>query len=146
MHTRHPVVLFLRQRGIRITHTRSHQLCHAALNQFLRQLGILQLVADGYAKTRTNELGQIGVQRMKRETRHLQCLRSTACSIAAVGERDIQYLARLHGILRIRLVEITATKQQHRIRILCLDVTELFHHRCKFFCHIFKLSTFNFKL
>ena len=75
---------------------------------------------------------------MKRKARHLLCLIDSAGAVAAVGECDVEYLARPHGIFAIGLVEVATTKQQHRVRVLCLDVAKLFHHRSNLFllfCH-----------
>src|SRR5699024_7649512 len=50
--------------------SRRHQLRDASLYEFLCQLRVLQLVADGHALAGTYQLGQIGVECMMRKARH----------------------------------------------------------------------------
>ena len=71
---------------------------------------------------------------------HLQGFGLFARTIAAMGEGDIQYLARAYCIFCVCLIEVTTTKQQYRIRILILNLTKLLHHgslHCIYLCHIF---------
>ena len=67
---------------------------------------------------------------MEGKTRHLQGLCCRTATVTAVCQRDIEDLGGPYGVLRISLIEIAATKQQHGIRVLRLDVPELLHHRC----------------
>ena len=126
LHGSHPCVFFLLQRGVGVTHTGSNQLGNPAFHQFLRQFRVFQLVAYRHAPPRAHQLRQIGIQRMEGETCHLR--RGCSAPVIAVGERDIQYLAGFHSVLAIGLVEVAAPKQQHRIRVLRLDVSKLLHH------------------
>ena len=127
MQAAEPVVLFLSEASIVVTGTGCHQLCHAALYQSFGQFGILELVAYCYAHAGANELGQIGIQCMKREARHSRAVHRSA-TVVALGEGDVQYLGCAGGILGVRLVEVTATKQQQCVRVLLFDTAELLHH------------------
>ena len=132
------VVLLVIEHGILHSHTWRHQFRDASLHQLLRQLRIFQLVADGYAASCTDELRQIGVQRMMRKTSHLVAL---VIAVVAVGQRDAQYLRGNNSVVAIRLVEVATTEQQQRLRVFRLEVEELFHHRSElltvFLCHLF---------
>ena len=127
------VVLLVVQHRILHGHTWGHQFRDAALDQFLRQLRIFQLVADGHTLASPDELWQIGVQRMVREPRHLVAL---VVAVVTVGQRDAEYLRGNDGVLAIGLVEVAATKQQQRLRVLGLEVEKLFHHRGEFLRHV----------
>ena len=112
-----------------------HQFGDATLDELLRQLRVFQLVADGHPFAGTDELRQIGVQRMVRETGHLVAL---VIAVIPMGQRDAQYLRSDDGIIAVGLVEVAATKQQQRLRVFCLEVEELFHHGRQlavFLCH-----------
>ena len=137
MQARHPVVLLLRERRVRITDARRDELRDTALDEFLRQFGILQLVAYRDAQTRPHEFGQVGVEGMERKARHLCRLLP---AVIAVREGDGQDFRCLHRILRVGLVEVAATEEQHRIRILRFDVAKLLHHRSYFIFIIHKNS------
>ena len=118
-------------------HTRGHQFCDTSLNKLLRQFGVFQLVADGHSSSCPYELRQIGVQGVMRESGHFIALHP--CPIIAMGQCDAQYLCGNDGIVAIRLVEVATAKQQQGLRVFCLEVEELFHHRSHllavFLCH-----------
>ena len=80
------IVLLVVEHRVLHSHTRGDQLRDASLHQFLGELGVFQLVADGHAPACTDELGQIGVEGMMGETRHLVAL--PPCPIVAMGQRD----------------------------------------------------------
>ena len=69
---------------------------------------------------------------MVREPRHLVAL---VVAVVTVGQRDAEYLRGNDGVLAIGLVEVAATKQQQRLRVLRLEVEKLFHHWCEFLRH-----------
>ena len=79
------IVLFVVKDGILHGHARRHQLSDAALDQFLGQLGVFQLVADGHALAGTDEFGQIGVEGVMGEARHLVTL---VIAVISVCQRD----------------------------------------------------------
>ena len=66
-------------------HTRRDQLGDASLHEFLGEFGVFELVADGNAVTGPNELGQVGVECMMGEARHLDAARSSAIVSAGKG-------------------------------------------------------------
>ena len=136
MDTCHPVVLFLGEGSVRIADTGSDEFGNATLNQFLGQFRVFQLVAYRHAEACPYQLGQVGVECMEGESRHLEGLCRTTATVGAVSQRDIEYLRCFDSVFRVGLVEIAATEEQHRVGILRLDVAELLHHRCQFFCHI----------
>ena len=107
-------------------HTGRHQFGDAALDEFLGQLGVLQLVADGDTLAGTDEFGQIGVQGMVGKTRHLG---SSGSTVAAPREGDAQNLAGSDCILQVGLIKVTHTEQQYRIGMLGLHLDKLLHHR-----------------
>ena len=138
MQAGHPVVLFLREGGVRIADTRCDEFGNTPLDQFLRQFGIFELVANGDTQSCPHEFGQVGIEGVERKARHLQSLHSTTAAVRTMCQRDIQDLRRLHGILCVSLIEVAATEEQHRVRILRFDVAKLLHHRSYFifFRHI----------
>ena len=108
----------------------SHQFSDAALDELLCQLRVFQLVADGDALAGPDEFRQVRIEGMIGEARHCETLSSRILAIVAMRQGDAQYLGGDDRILGIRLVEVTATEQQQRLRVLRLEVIELFHHRC----------------
>ena len=139
------VVLLVVQHIVAEGHAWSHQLSDASLDQFLRQLRVFQLVADGYALASPDELRQIGVEGMMREACHLVAL---VVAVVAPGQGDAQDARSYHGILAVSLIEVTTSKQQHSIGMLCLQVEKLLHHWGHLpvlLCHLF-LFLFTFEL
>ena len=120
------VVLLVVQHIVVDGDARRHQLRNAALHQLLGQLGVFQLVADGHTPSGAYQLGQVGVQRMMRESRHLDGL---LLAVGALGQRDAQYLGRRNGIGGVGLVEVATPEQHQGIGMLRLEVEKLFHHR-----------------
>ena len=128
MHGSQEVVLPVVQHIVVDGNSRRHQLRDAALHQFLRQLRVLQLVADGHTLAGTYQLGQIGVERMMRETRHFD---GFPLAIGTFGQGNTEDFGRDDGIGGIGFIEVTTTKQHDSIGMLCLQVEELLHHRGK---------------
>ena len=130
------VVLLIVEHVLIDRHARCHQLRDATLDELLRHLGVFQLVADGHAASCTYQFRQIGVERMVRETSHLELL---VLAVSTLGKRDAQYLASYDSVGRVCLVEVATTKQHDSIRMLGLKLQELLHHRGHhyIFCHIF---------
>ena len=72
---------------------------------------------------------------MMGKARHLVTL---VVTVVTMGQGDTQYLSSRYGIFTIGLIEVTTTKQQHSIRMLCLQVEKLLHHWGEFpifLCH-----------
>ena len=122
------VVLAVVQHVVVDADTGRHQLRNAALHQLLGQLGVFQLVADGHALARTDELGQVRVERMIGKSGHLDGL---LLAVGTLGQRDAQDFGGHNGIGRVGFIEVSATEQHHGVRVLGLEVEKLFHHRCK---------------
>ena len=140
VHSAEKVILLVVQHVVRQRHARRHQLGDAALHEFLRQLGVLQLVADGHALAGTYQLRQIRVQCVVGESRHLVAL---VITVVTVGQRDAQDTRRRDGVLAVRLVEVAAAEQHHRVGVLRLQVEKLLHHRGQlpvFLCHFTVLN------
>ena len=64
------IVLLIVQHRITHRHAWCHQFRNAALDKFLGQLRVFQLVADGHTLAGSDEFGQISVEGMMRKTRH----------------------------------------------------------------------------
>ena len=127
------VVLLGVQHVIGQRHTRGHQFGDAALHQLLRQFGVFQLVADGHTLACPDEFGQIRIQRMIGKSSHRRSAGRCARHAAPLRQRNAQNLGCHTGILVVCLIEVTTTKQQQSIRMLCLKIVKLFHHRGEFF-------------
>ena len=100
----------------------------AAFHQLFGELRIFQLVTNGYAFTRTYQFGRIRIKRMVRKSRHFDCF---PFAIGTLRQSNAQYLGSYNGIGGISLIEVTTTKQHDGIRMFCLQIKELFHHRGK---------------
>ena len=122
------VVLAVVQHVVVDADTGRHQLRDAALHQFLGQLGVFQLVADGHALARADQFGQVRVERMIGKSGHLDGL---LLAVGTLGQRDAQDFGSHNGVGRIGFVEVSATEQHHGVRVLGLEVEKLLHHRCK---------------
>ena len=136
MHGGEEVVLLVVEYVVVDGHTGGNQFGDAALHQFLGELGVFELVADGHALSGAYELGQVGIERMVGKSRHLDHFRLPA--VGTFGKGDAQYLGGDDGILRIGFIEVAATEQQDSIGMLCLELEVLFHHRRKnhVVCHV----------
>ena len=104
------VVLFVVEHIIRHGHTGSHQFGNTSLNEFLRELGILQLVTDSHALAGTYQFGQVGIEGMMGESRHLG-IRLAVSPVVTTSERDTQNPTGLYRVIAIGLVEVATTKQ-----------------------------------
>ena len=127
---RQEVILLVVQYVIAHGHTRSNQFCDSPLHQFLGEFRIFQLVTYRHSLTCSDQFRQIGVEGMMRETGHLVPFGTR--SIVTVCQGDTQDSCCDNGIIAVGFVEVTATKQQQSIRMLRLQVEELFHHRSEF--------------
>ena len=103
---------------------RSHQFDHAALDESLHQLGVLQLLADGHTLARPHQLRQVGVDGMVGKSRQFDVRRR---SVGAARERDAQNAAGLDRVVAEGLVEIAHAEQQNGVGMYCLDGVILLH-------------------
>ena len=53
-------------------------------------------------------------------------------TIVTMSKSDAQYLRSRDGIFAISFIEIATPEQHHCVRVLCLQVEELLHHRGQF--------------
>ena len=125
------VVLLVVQHGVLHGNARSHQFGDASLDEFLRQLRVFQLVADGDASSCAYEFRQVGIQCVMRESRHLVAF--DTCTVVAVRQRDAENLCCHDGIVAVSLIEVATAEQQQRLRVFGLEVEELLHHGCEVF-------------
>ena len=129
MHSSQEVVLLIVQHIVGEGHTWCHQFRDASLDEFLGELGVFKLVADGHTLTSPDEFWQIGIEGVMGETCHLVAL---VVTVVPVCQRDTKNLRSRYSILAVGLVEVTTTEQEHRIRVLRLQIEELLHHRGEF--------------
>ena len=110
------------------------ELRDATLDELLRQLGILELVADSHTTPRSNELRQVGIEGMVGEARQLYVHRR---AVGTLGKRDAEDLGGSYGVVAEGLVEVTDTEEQDSIGVLSLELHVLLHHRglCDLLCH-----------
>ena len=130
MNGRQEVILLVVQYVIAHGHTRSNQFGDTPFHQFLGEFRIFQLITDSHSLTCSDQFRQIGVEGMMREASHLVPFGTR--SIVTVCQGDTQDSCCDNGIIAVGFVEVTATKQQQSIRMLRLQVEELFHHRSEF--------------
>ena len=105
-------------------HTRSDQFDNASLDQTLSQLGILQLLADGYTLASTHQLGKVGVDGVVRKARQLdRCGRA----VGTLGKCYAEDCRSLDGVVAEGFVEVAHTEEQDSIRVLGLEVVILLH-------------------
>ena len=126
VHGGQEVVLSALQHGVGGGHARRDKLGDASLHQFFGHLGVLELLADGHALAGADEFGQVGVDGVVGEARHLDVL---ANAVGALGECDAQYLRGYDGVLAVCLVEIAHAEKQHGIGMNLLHVEILLHQR-----------------
>ena len=124
MHRSQEIVLLLLQHIVIIGNARRDQFHHAALYQLFGQFRVFKLLAHSYFQSGANQLWQVRIQGMVRETSQFHVGGST---IGSFSEHDAQNLRRLHRVLAVSLVKIAHAKQQHRVRIFRLERVILFH-------------------
>ena len=129
------IVVLLASQDIVAEHDpRGDELRDATLDELLRQLGILELVADSHTTPRANELRQVGIEGMVGEAGQLYVHRR---AVGTLGERDTEDLGGSYGVVAEGLVEVTDTEEQDSIGVLSLELHVLLHHRglCDLLCH-----------
>ena len=128
------VILLVWKNRVTDCHTRCPQLGDTAFHQFLRQFRVFQLVTDGHALAGANQFGQVSVECMMGKPSHFNRL---GLSVGTFCQGNAKNLGSYDRIIRISLIEVATTKQQDGLRMFCLEVKELFHHRSQnyIFCH-----------
>jgi len=129
------VVLFIIQYIIIDRNAGSHQFGYTSLHQLFRHFRIFQLITDSDPLSGTNQFRKIRIESMMGKTRHLNSFTFSVCTFC---QCDSQNLGGNNGICGICFIKVAATKQHHCIRMLCLQIQKLFHHRGKddlFFVH-----------
>ena len=138
VHCREKVVLLVVEHVVAHGYARRDEFRNAALHHLVHfrepllalyhgpfLLRVFQLVAYRHALSRPDKLGQVSVECVVRESRHL---RSRRRAVVAFGQRQAKYLRRFHGILAVGLIEVAAAEKQQRVRVLRLHGEELPHH------------------
>ena len=118
--SREEVVLLIVKHIVAHCHTGCDQFRDAPFHQFLRELRIFQLVADGHASARPDEFGQIGIERMIGESGH-SVLALVARPVVAVSQRDTQYPACVDGIVAVGLVEVATSEEQQCVGVFLFE-------------------------
>ena len=85
------VVLLVVEHVVVHRHAGRNEFGDAALDQFLGEFGVFQLVADGHTHAGTYQFGQISVEGMIGETGHLGSRLGAAASVGAACEGDTEH-------------------------------------------------------
>ena len=103
------IVVLLASKDVVAEHNpRGDELRDATLDELLRQLGVLELVADSHATPCANELRQVGVEGMVGKARQFYVHRR---AVGTLGERDAEDLGGSYGVVAEGLVEVTDTEE-----------------------------------
>ena len=129
MHGSQEVVFLVRKHIVVDGHTWCNQFRNATLHQFLGELRVFQLVANGHTLASPHQFRQIGIERMERETGHLHML---GLSVGTLGKGNPQYFGSYNRIFRIGFVKVATPKKHHCIRVFRFQLKILFHHRGKY--------------
>ncbi|MCY1236360.1 hypothetical protein D9M72_490110 [compost metagenome] len=129
---RHQIVGFRRRQqflfGDRARRHQAHDV--AAHHRFAAALlglrRVFDLLADCDAEAEADQLLQIIVGGMHRHAAHRNFLSHV---LAALRQRDAERARRFDRVLEEQLVEVAHAVEQQRIRVVRLDLDELFHHR-----------------
>ena len=97
-----------------------------ALDQFLGELGVFHLVADGDAVALLDEARDVAFGRVVRHAAHRD---GRALFLVARGERDFELARRGDGVFEEQLVEIAQAEHQQGVGHLLLDAVVLPHQR-----------------
>ena len=95
---------------------------HPALDEFLRELRVLQLVADGDLETGADQFCEVILDGVVREAGHGD---GPLVAVGFLRLHEAQHPGRRHGIVRVGLIEVPHAVQQQRFGVLCLDLEEL---------------------
>ena len=105
-------------------HTGRDHFGDPALDDGLGGLGVLELVTNRHTVAGPDELGQVVLEGVVRESGEFNL---GGGAVLPGGQHDVEHLGRGHGILSERFVEIAHTKEQQGIRMLGLDLVVLGH-------------------
>ena len=125
---RRQIVILARLENLRIDRrSRRDHASDFALHEFRGEARILHLVADGYPKTATDELGDVPLRGMIGNAAHWD---RHALLLVAGGQGDLQLFRSHHGVFKEELVEISQSKQQEGVGVALLNGAVLPHQRC----------------
>ena len=113
---------------------RRDKLCDSAFDEFLGELGILELLTDGYALAGAYKFGKVCVEGMMRKAGELYVL---CVAVGAACEGDAQDFGSLDGVVRECFVEVAHAEQQDGIGMFLFHLDILLHQRRldNFLCH-----------
>ena len=126
MHGGEEVVFAARQHIVVEGHAGSDELGYAALDQFLCQLGVFELFADGHTLAGTHEFGQIGIEGVMRKSGQLYILRH---AVGTPRQGDAEYFRCLNSVVAESFIEIAHAEEQYCVGMLCLHLGILLHQR-----------------
>ena len=95
---------------------------HPALDELLRELRVLQLVADGHLEAGADQFRQVVLDGVVREAGHGD---GPLVAVGFLRLHEAQHPGRRHGVVRVGFVEVPHAVQQQRFGVLCLDLEEL---------------------
>ena len=120
MHGSQEVVFATCQHIVGNRYAWSYEFGDATLYEFLRKLRVFQLVANGNTITCSDKARQVSVERMMGKTGHFCMSRRCAFAIVTTRQGDAEHLSGNHGIITVGFIEVSATKQQHSVRVFRL--------------------------
>jgi len=97
---------------------------HLAAKEPLGGLGVVDLLADGHVPPRGDELHELRVELVVWEARH----RQGVGTLFAAGEREVEEVGGLTGVVAEELVEVSHPEEYERARAAGLRGLELLHH------------------
>ena len=127
VHSGQEVIFLVVQHVVAHRHAWRDEFRDAALDEFLCQLRVFQLVADGHTPPCADEFRQVGVEGVMGESRHL-VLTLRPSPVVAMRQRDAQDAAGIDGIVAVGLVEVATAEEQQRVGMFLLQREELLHH------------------
>ena len=126
MHARQHALAVGIQQPVLGQRSRRHDARHAALHGSLRRRRIADLFADRDGASHPREPRQVAVHAVEGHAGHGDGLSRRT---SAGGERDVEQVRRLAGVVEEQLVEVAHAVEQQDVRELGLDAEVLPHHR-----------------
>ena len=105
---------------------RRDDLRHPALDEFLGEFRILQLVADGHLEARPDQFREVVLDGVVREAGHGD---GSLVAVGFLGLHQSQHAGSRDGVVRVGLVKVADPVQQQRLGVLCLHFEKLFDQR-----------------
>ena len=102
-----------------------HHAHHLALDRPLARTDLAHLFGNGDRLAELHQLGQVGLNCMRRHARHHHRL---ARRLPARGERDVEQAVGAARVFEEQLVEVAHAVEQQRLRMQGLDAQVLRHH------------------